>query len=223
MPYRCRNKFKTKNRLRDVLLSLEFAVAVLALETTASLSSCSLLLLPSAATQSFLPQGLAGSTPAKMCGCACVCARVCLCFHITDTWGTRALEQQSRGLLGSPPYQGPEKGVEAGFTTSFRRLGSSSASASPDPGRLPLSSLSNREAVDTNGGWEPGRLRVARAPRGGGGPAQVPAHRGPRCGATPRARLSQRQRARGPTHPPSAPAAGSKRDPAKMSHSHPAG
>ncbi|KAM9685453.1 glutamate-rich protein 3 [Trichechus inunguis] len=49
------------------------------------------------------------------------------------------------------------------------------------------------------------------------------AHGRPQCGAIPRARLSRRQRAQGPTHPPSAPAAGPKRDPAKMSHSHPAG
>ncbi|XP_006831152.1 PREDICTED: uncharacterized protein C1orf173 homolog [Chrysochloris asiatica] len=58
---------------------------------------------------------------------------------------------------------------------------------------------------------------------GDGGPAQVSGAPRPQCGATPQAPLLRRQRTQGPKHPPSTPAAGSKRDPAKMSHSHPAG
>ncbi|XP_030877210.1 glutamate-rich protein 3 [Leptonychotes weddellii] len=75
--------------------------------------------------------------------------------------------------------------------------------------------------MDTASEWGPGRPQGSSAAAA----AQLrwPAHGRPHCGATLRAQVSLRQRAQGPAHPTSAPAAGSKRDPAKMSHSHPAG
>ncbi|XP_047580884.1 glutamate-rich protein 3 [Lutra lutra] len=83
------------------------------------------------------------------------------------------------------------------------------------------SRMLNREAVDTASWWGPGRLRGSS----GAAAAQLRCSElgRPQCGVTRRAQVSLRQRARGPAHPTSAPAAGSKRDPAKMSHSHPAG
>lgn len=154
----------------------------------------------------------------------CVC--VCLLVFWLQVPGDPTLQATEQGPAWVSSHIGTQKkGWKLSFTSSFPRLCSRSAWASPEPLRLTPSSLSNRKAVDTISGWGPGGREAVSSPgaQGSGGPTQVSGTQATAVRSHPRARLSWRQRARGPTHPPSAPAAGSKRDPAKMSHSHPAG
>ena len=151
----------------------------------------------------------------------CVCVLYC---QITDAWvlGERAPRATEQGP-GSPPTLGP---ANRGWKTELHF-------------QLPQAPFQQRSGLSRTSAFAfPPPLATARLwiPPAGGGPRRLrgssgavaaqlrcPAHRRPQCGATPRARVSLRQRAPGAAHPTSAPAAGSKRDPAKMSHSQPAG
>ncbi|XP_040326589.1 glutamate-rich protein 3 isoform X4 [Herpailurus yagouaroundi] len=157
--------------------------------------------------------------------CVCVCVCVCvLYFQITDAWvlGDRAPRATEQGPR-SPPTLGP---LNRGWKTELHF-------------QLPQAPFQQHSGLSRTSAFAfPPPLATARLwiPPVGGGPRRLrgssgavatqlrcPAHRRPQCGATPRARVSLRQRAPGAAHPTSAPAAGSKRDPAKMSHSQPAG
>lgn len=146
---------------------------------------------------------------------------VCVCFRL-QVPGERAPRATDQGPE-FPPTLGPRKrDWKLSFTSSFpqarfqQRLGLSRTSALAFPPPLATARLWIPPA-----GGGPGRLRGSS----GAAAAQLrcPELGRPQCGVTGRAQRSLRQRARGPAHPTSAPAAGSKRDPAKMSHSHPAG
>ncbi|KAM5256409.1 LOW QUALITY PROTEIN: glutamate-rich protein 3 [Ctenodactylus gundi] len=137
---------------------------------------------------------------------------------ITDAWRTSASQQPSGGLGGGAVQPSSHLGAQKKkgerwrpFPVSPGSVRTLGAALSPPlaTGRLWIP----RPAGGGPGGCGLGSRRKSRSPQGP-----------PQRQATPPARLGgSRPCASGLTHPPAAPAEGSTRDPAEMSHSHPAG